>query len=193
VNKLGATVIRELRKIVPATLFFLLLFHLIALTKAVILEEYSVTALRLTATTFGALVVAKAILVVEALPIAKLFSHRRAVHVLWQTLLFAAVAALFRFVEELVPLISKHGDLLLAATAMYEEISWPLFGVFALWILGGLLLYCFASELIRAVGAEKVREIFFGTRSTGSGGRPRWLLHSRSASVDVPRQPNRPI
>jgi hypothetical protein len=48
---------------------------------------------------------------------------------------------------------------------MYREVSWPLFAVLALWILGGLFLYCLASELVRAVGPEKVKEILFGTRT----------------------------
>jgi hypothetical protein len=90
----------------------------------------------------------------------------RVVQVLWKTLLFAAMALLFRFVEEIIPLASKHGGLVPATKAMYSEISWPLFGVLALWIFGALLLYSLASELVRAVGPEKVKEIFFGTRST---------------------------
>lgn len=167
-NKIRAIFAKEIREGVPAVIFFLFLFHMIALTKAVSLGDYSITALRATASTVGALIVAKAILVVEALPIARLFSGRRVVQVLWKTLLFAAVALLFRFVEEIIPLASKHGGLVAATKAMCSEISWPLFGVLALWILGGLFLYCLASELVRAVGPEKVKEMLFGTRSRGS-------------------------
>jgi len=168
VKKIGATVAREIREALPALVFFLFLFHMIALTKAVLLGDYSITALRATGSTIGALIVAKAILLVEALPIARLFSGRRVAHVLWKTLLFAAVVLLFRFVEEIIPLTSKHGGVVAATKAMYGEISWPLFWVLALWILGGLFLYCLASELVRAVGPEKVKELLFSTRTTGS-------------------------
>jgi hypothetical protein len=168
VNKIGAIVAREIREALPAFIFFLFLFHMIALTKAVSLGDYNITALRATGSTVGALIVAKAILLVEALPIARLFSGRRVVEVLWKTLLFATVALLFRFVEEIIPLTSKHGGVVATTKAMYGEISWPLFWVLALWILGGLFLYCLASELIRAVGPEKVKDMLFGTRSTES-------------------------
>ena len=160
-SKIRAIVARELRESVPAVIFFFFLFHMIALTKAVALGDYNITALRATASTVGALIVAKAILVVDALPVSRLFSGRRVAQVVWKTLLFAAVALLFRFIEEIIPLASKHGGLVGAAKAMYSEISWPLFGVLALWIVGGLFLYCLASDLVRAVGAEKVKEMLF--------------------------------
>lgn len=37
--KLGAFVVREVREVLPATILFLCLFHMIALTKAVLLDE----------------------------------------------------------------------------------------------------------------------------------------------------------
>ena len=163
--KLGAFVAKEVREVLPATILFLGLFHMIALTKAVALGDYSRSALRATTATVGALIVAKAILVVEALPISRRFASNRAMHILWKTLLFGTVALLFRFLEEIIELASKHGGLVAATKVMVREIVWPLFWVLALWVLGGLLLYALASELVRAVGSAKVKEIFFGTGS----------------------------
>jgi len=164
VNRIGTLVAREIREALPATLFFLFLFHMVGLTKAVALEEYSFTALRAAGATVGALIVAKAILVVEALPIARLSSGKWMAQVVWKTLLYGAVALLFRIAEEFIPLVLKHGGMVSAARNMYREVSWPLFAVLALWILGGLFLYCLASELVRAVGWEKVRDIVLGAR-----------------------------
>ena len=163
-KRIWEVVAREIREALPATIFFLFLFHMIGLTKAVSLDDYSITALRAAGATIGALIVAKAILVVEALPVARLSSRRRMFDVLWKTLLYGAVVLLFRSLEELIPLASKHGGLVSGTKAMYQEVSWPLFAVLALWILGGLFLYCLASELVRAVGAEKVKETLFNAR-----------------------------
>jgi hypothetical protein len=165
VMKLGAFVMREVREVMPATILFLGLFHMIALTKAVALDDYSRSALRATTATVGALIVAKAILVVEALPSSRRFVRHRALHLLWKTLLFGTVALLFRFVEELIELASKQGGVVAATQVIFHEISWPLFGVLALWVLGGLLFYTLASELVRAVGRERVKDIFFSTGS----------------------------
>jgi hypothetical protein len=163
-NKIGAIVVREIRQAVPATIFFLWLFHMIALTKAVIVSDYSITALRATVATVGALIVAKAILIVENLPIARLFSSRLVFNALWKTLLFGAVALLFRFVEELIPLIPKHEGLINALVNIYQEVSWPQFWVFQLWLFSALLLYCLASDLARMVGAESIKGMIFGSK-----------------------------
>ena len=138
-RKLGAFVAKEVREVLPATILFLCLFHMIALTKAVALRDYSRSALRATTATVGALIVAKAILLVEALSISRRFSRHRVLHLLCKTLLFGTVALLFRFVEEFIELASKHGELVAATKGMFHEISWPLFWVLALWVLGGLL------------------------------------------------------
>ena len=166
-SRIWAIVAKEIREALPATIFFLILFHMIGLTKAVVLDEYSFTALRSAGATVGALIVAKAVLIVEALPIARLSSNRPILQILWKTLLYGVVALLFRFVEELIPLLSKHGGLVSAIKAMRGEVSWALFAVLALWILGGLFLYCLASELVQAVGPDKVKEALF----TGMEGR----------------------
>ena len=167
-SKIGAVIAKEFKEAVPATIFFLFLFHLIGLTKAVVLDEYSFTALRAAGATIGALIVAKAILLVEALPVARLFSGRLIHQVLWKTLLYSLVALVFRFLEELIPLASKHGGVAAGARAMIEEVSWPLFAVFAAWMLGGLFLYCIAAELVLAVGSDKVKEILLGKRAGGA-------------------------
>lgn len=167
-GKIGAIAAKEIREALPATIFFLFLFHMIALTKAVSLNDYSLTTLRAVGATVGALIVAKAILVVEALPMSRLFSGRLAVQALWKTLLYSIVVLLFKVLEEAISLASTHGGLMPAAKAIYREVSWPLFVVLALWIVGGLLLYCLAAELVRAVGPGRVKEIFFGSRSATS-------------------------
>jgi hypothetical protein len=157
--------IRELKEALPPFLFFLVLFHLIGLTKAVTQADYDLTALRATASTAGALIVAKTIVLVEALPIAFLFPGRRILQILWKTCLFTVVALLFRFAEELIPLLRRTGSLPRALTAMGGEMSWPLFGVLALWIFAGVMLYCLVVELARAAGREKVRDVFLGPGS----------------------------
>lgn len=120
--------------------------------------------MRATVATIGALIVAKAILIVENLPIARFFSGRLVFNALWKTLLFGAVALLFRFIEELIPLIPKHEGLVNAIVHLYEEVSWPQFWVFQLWLFSALLLYCLASDLARRVGAENLKGMIFGSK-----------------------------
>ena len=165
-GKIGSVIVKEIREALPAMIFFLFLFHMIALTRAVSLDDYSITALRAVGATLGALIVAKAILIVEALPISQLFSGRLAVQVLWKTVLYSIVVFVFKALEEAIPLFLKHEGVIAVAQAMYQEVSWPLFVVLALWIIGGLFFYCSVSELVRVIGPARARNIFFGTSNS---------------------------
>jgi len=164
VKRLGTIVAREFRKALPATIFFFVLFHLISLTKVVALNEGSLNALHAVRATVAALLVAKAILVVEALPIARFHTGTRFSVIVLKTLLYSAVTLLFRLLEELISLTSTHHGVLPALRSMVSEISWPLFTVLALWILGGLFLYCLAAELVKALGRDAVKHLLFDHR-----------------------------
>ena len=167
-SKVMAIVAREIREAVPALLFFLVVFHMILITKNMLLKEYHITTTGAAIATVGALIVSKAILVVEKLPIARLFSGRMLSNILWKTLLFSAVALLFRFVEEFIPLIAKHNSLITAAAHLIEEVSWPRFWVLQMWLCSSLLLYCLAAELVRMMGAAKVKEMLLGSKAGAS-------------------------
>jgi hypothetical protein len=164
-SQVMAIVAREIREAVPALLFFLVVFHMILITKNVLLQEYHITTTGAAIATVGALIVSKAILVVEKLPLARLFSSRMLYNILWKTLLFSAVSLLFRFVEELIPLIAKYNGLVTAATHLLEEVSWPHFWVLQMWLYAALLLYCLASELTHMIGAMKVQGMLLGPKA----------------------------
>ena len=161
-NRIWAVVVQEIRTILPATIFFLCLFHLIVLTRAIVLNDFSLVTLRATVATVGALIVAKSILVVDKLPVARLFPGSLVLNALWKTLLFGMVALLFQFLEELIPLLSKHESLATATAQLSEEVSWPQFWVFQLWLFGALFVYCLALELVRLAGPEKVKAMLWG-------------------------------
>jgi hypothetical protein len=157
-SKLGTIVAREIREATPPFLFFLVLFHLIGFTKAVMVEDYSFTSLRAAVATIGALIVAKAILVVEALPISRLASPSLLVQILWKTVLFTLMALLFHVLEELIPLISKEHGFGNAVHAYVRDLSWPHMAITALWLLAGLFLYCTCWELVRIVGPDEFKK-----------------------------------
>ncbi len=158
-RRIGAFLLQELLEALPAALFFLVLFHLVALTKAVARADYSLTALRAAGTTVAALVVAKAMLVVEALPLARRTGRRVIAQVFWKSLLVWVLALCFQFMEEVLSLLSKHESLAAAFGAVGTDIRWPMFWVFGLWLFGGLLLFCFASELLVLLGTKGITDV----------------------------------
>ena len=163
-GRLVAFVTREIREAIPPAVFFLFLFHLIALTRAVTLDDFSITALRVATATLSALIVAKAILVVDALPISNRFYDRRAIHVLWKTFLYGVLVLVIKLLEEVIHLLDKQSGAENLFEVIWGQINWPLFTVLSLWTGGGLLLYCLAAEFYSEAVHEQVKRLFFSAR-----------------------------
>lgn len=159
-GKFAAFVAKEIREAMPATILFLVLFHLVALTRAVAQSDFEFDALRASAATIGALLVAKAILVVQALPLSRAFEANRLAHLLWKTLLFTLVVLAFKLLEELIHHWLRHESFGAAIEAMRTDVSWPVFGLTMMWLVVGLLLYCVIDEFVQALGSERVRQLF---------------------------------
>jgi hypothetical protein len=159
-----AVVAHEIREAIPAFLFFLAVFQLGQITRALTLDEYQITAGRTAFAAIGALIVAKAILVADALPLTKLFANRARIYsIAWTSLIYLVITSAFHYLEELIPLWRKYGGVVAAHERLLEEVSWPHFWAVQLWVAFSLLCYCTGVELIRAIGKEKAKELLFGT------------------------------
>lgn len=153
---------REIREAIPPTILFAFLFHMIAITRAVAQGDYEIDTLRATSATIAALIVAKSILIVEALPFAKLRTKVLAWQILWKTVLFTVLALLIRLLEQFIDLAREHGGMSAAVAAFRDGVSWPNFTVNMVWVFGGLLLYCTAMQLIEIVGKERFKAMMWG-------------------------------
>ena len=161
-TRIAAIIAREMREALPAFLLFFVAFHMIAVTKSVALEEHEITATGATVATVGALIVAKAVLLVEKLPISRLFSERAISNILWKTFLFGAVATIFRGLEEMIHAALRNGLPADKAQQFAAAIAWPHFFVMQMWLLALLFLYCLAQTLARALGRDTLRVMLLG-------------------------------
>ncbi|WP_119302032.1 hypothetical protein [Dongia deserti] len=160
---------KELKEALAPTTFFLLLFHLAAFTKALMLESYGITVATASVATIGALIVAKAILIADKLPwVGRLESKPLLISVLWKAALYALLCLVFRLVEELMPLATKHGGMTAALQHFLEEVSWPHFWVLQIWLLIALVLYAAVVELDTHLGAG-IRKVFLGWPQRNAG------------------------
>ncbi len=164
-SRIVAFIVHELREAFVPFLFFAVLFGLGRVTKALTLEEYHVTPGGTAVAIIGALIVAKAILVAEALPVTRRFAGRPLVYaILWKVAIYWLITAAFRYLEELLPLARKYG-LAQGHERLLEEVSWPHFWAVQIWVVFALVLYCTMAELVRAIGVERVKALLFGGRS----------------------------
>ncbi len=162
-SKVLSAIKEEFKEAIPATLFFLVVFHIAAYTRMLMQESYGITLGDSSLATIGALIVAKAILIANKLRVANWFAHRPLVFgILWKTLFFSIFTWLFRVVEEFIPLIAKYGSIQVAGQHLLEEVVWTRFFALNILVFISLLIYCSAIELVRVLGKEKVMAIFFG-------------------------------
>ena len=102
-SRLVAFVLKELREVVPPTVFFAVGFNLIVFTTDLILADYLLSFGSFIVATMAALVVGKAVLVANAMPFLRRFDTAPLIRpVLFKTFVYWIVVFLVRFVEKLV-------------------------------------------------------------------------------------------
>jgi hypothetical protein len=160
---IGATITHEIRALIPVVIYFVITFNIIGFTKVLMLREYGITVSTVVGATLGALLVAKAVLMVGVLPFTEPFPEIPILYnVLWKTLLYALAAVMIQVLEEVIRALLKHGDLAPVGDALWR----PHFWVIQIWLVMVLLVFCTFRELIRVLGAAKAKEIFLGIRSS---------------------------
>ncbi len=162
-RRLLSRVKHELVEAIPPAVFFFVAFQLIAFTRALMLEHYGIPTPTFVAVTIGALMIAKVVLVVDLVPFVNRFPEKPLIYnVLWKTAIYQVAAFVVRYIEQLIPFVREHGDLALANRHLRDKVVWPHFWFIQIWLLVLFFLCCTMRELIRVLGRERVRAMFFG-------------------------------
>ena len=151
-------------EMIPPAAFFFVAFHLLAFTRALILEQYGIKLSSFLAATIGALVVAKVILLADLLPFINRFPGRPLIYnIVWKTAIYFVAAYVVRYLEEVLHYCWHEGHIAGVGRHMVEEVVWPHFWAIQIWLTVLLLIYCTLHELVRALGRDRFTELFFGT------------------------------
>ncbi len=157
-------ILRELRELLPAFIFFFVTFHLLSATRAFILKEYGIMVTASAIATIGAIIMAKVVFLTDKLPFLNLYPRKPLFYnVILKTMAFSTAALLFFVIEEMLRLSIKTGSPSAAWGKIAGDINWPAFWLRQAWLTLLISVYCAAIELIRVLGVDKVKSIFFGT------------------------------
>src|SRR5262245_24725685 len=127
------------------------------------LRQYGIEISTVAGATVAALVVAKVVLLTDLLPFVNRFPDKPLIYnVVWKTAIYLLAAFVVHYLEHLVPLWWRARDLSAANRQLLDEIVWLHFWAIQLWLFVLLFLYCALRELVRALGADEVRRMFFG-------------------------------
>lgn len=168
-SRIGAVLLRELRELIPPTLFFFAGFNLILFTKRLLLEQYLIAYAGFFIATTGALIVGKVVLVANTMPVLRRFDHQPLAYpILFKTVVYTLLVGAVRLLEMLVHFMINGG--VLGGGRFIEHIlgtwSWPRFIATQMWLLVLFLIWVAASELNTLLGDGELSRIFFTRRSS---------------------------
>jgi len=165
-RRAGAFLLHEFLEIVPPTIFFFLGFNLIVLTTNLILTDYGAQVGSFLIATASALVVAKAVLVANAMPAIRRYDRAPLIRpILFKTVFYWAAVFIVRVLEHWVR-YRFGGDYAFGGFVPHvvANFSWDRFIAIQLWIFVLFLVYVTASEFNRLFGHGELRRILFTYR-----------------------------
>ena len=152
----------EINEVIPPAIFFVITFHIIAITRALTLEYYHLKVTTVASATIAALVVAKVVLIADMLPFINRFPEKPLIYnTVWKTFIYILAALLVRFLEHWLPLLWKYASIREATLHLWQQVQWPHFWAIHIWLLVLFFVYCGFRELVRALGSREVIDLFF--------------------------------
>jgi hypothetical protein len=143
-SRLLAFLIKELREVVPPTVFFAVGFNLIVLTTDLILADYRAS-------------FANFLRRFDTAPMIQ--------PVLFKTIVYWATVFLVRFLEKLVEYLFAGGTLSAIPEYVATHFTWHRFAAIQIWIFVLFLIYTSVEELNARLGDGELMKIFFTRRS----------------------------
>ena len=164
-RRIGARLLHEAREAVPPTIFFFVGFNFIVFTTNLLLADYTVAVSSFMLATVSALVVGKAVLVANAMPLLGLYDRAPLIRpILFKTAFYWVVVFFARLLERFVHFAlegNPPGDFI---AYLITTFSWHRFSAISLWILALFLIYVTASEFSHLFGRGGLRRLFFTSR-----------------------------
>ncbi|UHD17362.1 hypothetical protein [Thiocapsa bogorovii] len=153
----------EFLAILPPTLYFFVALHLVVVIRVLMLEGTGIRATTSLSVALAALILGKAVLIADLLPIINRYPKKPLIYnVVWKTLLYQMVAAAVHYAERLFDFARQAGGLVAGNEKLLAEIIWPHFWAVQILLFLLILMYCTLHELVRLIGKEKAKQLFFG-------------------------------
>src|SRR5215472_15984332 len=166
-SRVLAFAIKELREMIPPTLFFAVGFNVVVLTTQLILDDYFAQFASFLVATGSALVVGKAVLIANALPFLRRFDRAPLIQpIMFKTGIYFAVVFVVRFLEKIIEYSFGGGTLAGIPEYVAEHFSWHRFTAVQSWIFILFLVYVIAAELNTLFGDGELAKILFTRRSS---------------------------
>ena len=154
---------KEILEMLPPTIFFLVFFCVIVLTRNLMSLKSDAGAFTYAAAIVGALIIGKSVLIAEALPVWHHFDNKsRVTLIIGRTIAYAIVALLFQFLEEVIPLARSEDSVGAGLDKLAEEIHWGRFWGTHIQLLVSLAMYNTLAVIAKEMGRDRFTRLLFG-------------------------------
>lgn len=165
-RRVGAFLLKEFREVLPPTIFFFIGFNLIVLTTNLILANYGVQFASFMIATMSALIVAKALLVANAIPVIRHYDRAPLIRpILFKTLFYWAAVLVVRLLEHWIR-YRLSGEYIFGGFVPHAiaAFSWDRFIAVQLWILVLFLIYVTVTEFNHLFGEGELWHLLVTSR-----------------------------
>ncbi|HEY2874258.1 MAG TPA: hypothetical protein VGJ56_20205 [Reyranella sp.] len=164
--KAGQFWLREMRHLLPPTIYFFCAFNIIVLTTNLLARTYWFALSTFLTATLLALLVGKAVLVANKIRGIHRFRGAPLIKpILFKTIFYSLVVLLFRIIELMVHFSFDNNGFRVAFDEAIAAFTWRRFVAVQIWLFTCFLIYVTASEISAALGPGKLRQMLFGPRA----------------------------
>lgn len=162
-NKIFEKIKEEFHALLPPTLFFFVTLHIVALVRVLMLKGTGIELNTSVSVTIAALILGKTVLIADMLPFINRYPDKPlAYNIAWKTSLYVVVSIIIHYLERLIDFWREAGGFIAANEKLWAEMVWPHFLAIQILLVMLILVYCTMRELVRLMGRQKMRQIFFG-------------------------------
>jgi hypothetical protein len=162
----GRFLAKELRLILPPTIYFFCVFNLIVLTSNLLVRHYWFALSHFLFATTMALIVGKVILVTDKFSIIDRFRHAPLIQpILYKTAFYTIAVSVVRLAEQFVHFRFDERGFAIALHEALDAFTWRHFAAVQIWLVLSFLVYVAVTELNDRLGAGRLVNLLFNDRS----------------------------
>ena len=159
--------LKELKIVLPPTIYFFCAFNLIVFTTNLMIHDYWFRLSGFLVATTTALVVGKAVLVANQIRLIDRFRGAPLIQpILYRTVFYTLIVFVVRILERFIHLAIDQRGFTLAFGEAIDEFSWRRFAAIQIWLFTCFLIYVTATELSALLGEGQLFRLFFRHRSS---------------------------
>lgn len=162
-NAMMSKVKHEFMKVLPPTVFFFVILHIVALIRSLMIKGSGVDLPVSASVLIASLILGKSVLVADMLPFINRFPNKPLIwNVIWKTFMYALVALIVHYLERLYDFWKEAPNLMEANSLLWASMNWPRFWAVQILLITLIFMYCVIAELARVIGKDRLKVMFVG-------------------------------